>query len=59
MNDSNDILKALGFSDEFITEINNSQSIENFELEYISFENEVEDEVVGSSNMAIVETYTR
>ena len=58
MNNSNEILKILGFSDEFINEIRNSQSMENYDVEYISFENEVEDEVIGSSNMAIVETYT-
>ena len=59
MNDLNDILKALGFSDEFITEIKNSPSMVNYDVKYISFENEVEDEIIGSSNMAVVETYTR
>lgn len=58
MKDSNEILKALGFSDEYIIEIGNTQNMENYDVEYISFENEVENEEIGSSNMAIVETYT-
>lgn len=58
MNDMSEIFKALGFSDEYINEIQQIKNRENYDVEYISFENDVEDESIASSNMAIVEAYT-
>lgn len=57
MNNLDEILTALGFSEEYIKELSEVQKAENFEAEYISFENDIEDEGVYSSNTAIVEAY--
>ncbi len=58
MIDTNEILKALGFSEEYINEIRQTKNMENYDIEDISFENDIENESITSSNMAIVEAYT-
>ncbi len=57
MNNLEEVLKALDFSDEMISEVSGYESTESFDNDLPIIEYEIDEEGSYTSNMAIVETY--
>lgn len=57
MNNLEEVLKALDFSDEMISEVSGYESTESFDNDFPIIEYEIDEEGSYTSNMAIVETY--
>lgn len=57
MNNLEEILKTLDFSDEMIREVSGCERTESFDYDLPIIEYEIDEEGSYTSNMAIVDTY--
>ena len=58
MNNLEEVLKTLDFSEEMIREVSGYERTESFDNDLPIIENQVDEEGSYTSNMAIVETYS-